>query len=182
MVLRFVAATGMVVAFLGVAGCTSDPEYVDLPSNRGHTLDEALQRLHAVGLRATFPADTIPCGDGLPGINFQSPRAPARVKKGSVVTLTFDPSFIPSPAVPMHHARWAFVPQLVGEDSTAITRLRAIWPCVEVRPATATSASRVVIVAQNPPAGTRVPAYGVMVGRGYRPTTVHLTVAAPAEQ
>jgi len=178
MALRFVVPTGMIVALLALVGCNSDPQYVDLPSNHGHSLDEALQRLHAVGLRATFPADTIPCGDGLPGINFQSPRAPARVKKGSVVTLTFEPSFVPSPAVPMHHARWAYVPQLVGEDPTAITRLRAIWPCLDVKPATATSGSHIVIVAQNPPAGTRAPAYGVKVGRGYRPTTVHLTVAA----
>jgi hypothetical protein len=72
MVLRFAAATGMVVGLLAVAGCSSDdPHYVDLPSNHGHTLDEALQRLHAVGLPATFPAATIPCGDSLPGINFQ---------------------------------------------------------------------------------------------------------------
>jgi len=78
-------------------------------SNHGHALDDALQRLHAVGLRATFAAAKIPCGDGLPAINVQSPRAPARVKKGSVVTLTFLPSFIGSLAVPKQHA-WARVP------------------------------------------------------------------------
>jgi hypothetical protein len=49
---------------------------------------------------------------------------------------------------------------------------------VNVQAAAATSGARAVVVAQSPSAGTRVPAYGVKVGRGYRPTTVELTVAA----
>jgi len=88
-------------------------------------------------------------------------------------------SEIPSPAVPIHHPRWTRVPRLVGEEFTrAFASLTSVWPCVHVRAATATSGARVVVVSQDPPSGTRVPAYGVKVGRGYRPTTVDLTVAA----
>ena len=168
----------MMVALLVAAGCGSHTQYVDLPSNHGHALDDALQRLHAVGLRATFPAAKIPCGDGLPGINVQSPRAPARVKKDTVVTLTFLLPPTPSLAVPKQHARWAYVPQLVGHEYVATTKLQAIQPCIHVVPATATSASRIVIVAQNPAPGTRVPAFGVKKGRAYKPSTVDLTIAA----
>jgi hypothetical protein len=87
---------------------------------------------------------------------------------------------IPSPGVPKHHARWTLVAQLVGyEYAEASRKLRAIWPCVHVQAARATFGSRAVIVAQNPRAGTRVPAYGVLIaGGGYRPTTVNVTVAA----
>jgi beta-lactam-binding protein with PASTA domain len=168
----------MFVAVLLVAGCGSHSQYVDLPSNHGHALDDALQRLNDVGLRATFPAAKIPCGDGLPGINIQSPRAPVRVKKGSVVTLTFLPSFVGSLAVPKQHARWTYVPQLVGHEYIATTKVQAIQPCIRLKAATATSASRIVVVAQNPPAGTRVPAFGVETGRGFKPSTVDLRVAA----
>jgi len=173
--------TAVLLAAVVLVGCNSSPpDHVDLPSNHGHGLDDALQRLHAVGLRATFPATSTPCGDGLPSVNTQSPRAPARVKRGSVVVLNFEPSPIPSPAVPKHHPRWTYVPQLVGyEYAEASGKLRMIWPCVHVQPASGTSGSRAVVVAQKPSAGTRVPAYGVLgAGGGYRPTTVDLTVAA----
>ena len=170
---------GLLLIAVALAGCGSQPRYVDLPSNHGHGLDDALRRLHAVGLRASFPAVRTLCGDGLPSIDVQSPRAPARVKRGSVVTLRFMPSLVPSPAVPKHHARWAYVPRLVGEDfGGASNKLHAIWACVHVQPATAMSAARVIVVAQSPRAGTRVPAFGVLSGLGYRPTTVNVTVAA----
>jgi hypothetical protein len=168
---------------LALVGCGSQPLYVDLPSNHGHDLDAALRRLHAVGLRASFPAVRTPCGDGLPSVDVQSPRAPARVERGSVVTLKFMYSMIPSPAVPIHHARWAYVPQLVGEDfGVASNKLHAIWPCVHVQAATATSAARMIIAAQSPQPGARVPAFGVLSGRGYRPTTVNVTVAAASSR
>jgi hypothetical protein len=90
----------------------------------------------------------------------------------------FGPSPIPSPAVLLRHARFTTVPKLVGREFAAAARqLQSIWPCVHVRAASTTSSTRLVIVAQNPSPGTRVPAFGVRVGRGYRPTTVDLTVA-----
>jgi len=166
------------VTVLALVGCGS--QSVDLPSNHGHFLDDALRRLHAVGLRASFPAASSPCGDGLPQVGLQSPRAPTRVKRHSVVSLTFQIAPIPSPFAPLHHARWTHVPSLVGDDyETASRELHAVWPCVHVRAANATSAYRLVVVAQHPGAGARVPAWGVKTGRhGYRPTTVDLTVAA----
>jgi hypothetical protein len=71
------------------------------------------------------------------------------------------------------------VPLLVGEDfGEASKKLHAIWPCVDVQLATAVSATRMIVVAQTPPAGTRVRAFGVLSSRGYRPTTVNVTLAA----
>jgi hypothetical protein len=68
---------------------------------------------------------------------------------------------------------------MVGREFREATAgLVAIWTCVNVRAETATSGKRIVVVAQDPPAGTRVRAYGVESKRGYRPTTVALTVAA----
>ena len=168
------------VAVLALVGCGAQPRYVDVPSNHGHTLDEALRRLHAVGLRASFPAARTPCGDELPWVDVQSPRAPARVRRGTVVTLKFGYTPIPSPAVPVHHARWTHVPRLVGvEFRQAAARLTAIWPCVHVRAATKTSGARLVVVSQSPSPDTRVRAYGVLHSDGgYRPTTVDLIVAA----
>jgi beta-lactam-binding protein with PASTA domain len=165
---------------LALAGCGSQAQLVDVPSNHGRDLATALARLHAAGFKASFDAASTPCGDGLPWVNVQSPRAPARAPRGSVITLTFGFSPIPSPAVPKYHERWAIVPKLVGRDAShALGDLpRAMWPCVRVRSAHATSAGGLAVVAQSPRAGTRLPAYGVMIGRGYRPTTVSLTLAA----
>ena len=168
----------LVVTVLALAGCGSH-KTVEVPNNHGHLLDDALRRLHDAGLRATFPAASSPCGDGLPWVNLQSPRAPASVERGSAVSLKFEVSPIPSPVYPLHHARWAHVPRLVGDDySTAKRKITAIWPCVHVRAANATAASRLMVVAQRPAAGTRVPAYGVKTGqRGYRPTTIDAVAA-----
>src|SRR3954469_3836914 len=112
------------------AGCGGSRSYVSVPSNHGRSLDDALARLHASGLRASFPAWRTPCGMGLPVVNVQSPRAPARVRRGNSVELSFTPSPIPSAAVPKHHRRWAYVPRLVGADfGPATAGLTAMWSC-----------------------------------------------------
>jgi beta-lactam-binding protein with PASTA domain len=165
---------------LVLAGCGSQARLVDVPSNHGRDLATALARLHAAGFKVSFDSTSTPCGDELPWVNVQSPRAPTRAPRGSVIALKFGLSPIPSPGVPKHHERWTIVPKLVGRDArSALGRLpHALWPCVRVRSAQATSAGGLVVVAQSPRAGTRLPAYGVMIGRGYRPTTVSLTLAA----
>ncbi len=170
----------LAVTVLALVGFGPRSAAVTVPSNHGRALDAALLRLHAAGLRATFPAASTPCGDGLPYVSVQSPRAPADVGYGSAVTMKFEFSPIPSPAFPTHHARWTFVPKLVGLDyAVAARKLHAIWPCVHVRAASGTPAFHVVVVEQKPLAGTRVRAYGVRTGRhGFRPTTVDVTVAA----
>jgi hypothetical protein len=161
------------------AGCGGGRTYVSVPSNHGRPLDVALRRLHADGLRASFPAWRTPCGMGLPFVNVQSPRAPARVRRGSTVTLSFVSSPLPSAAVPKDHPRWTHVPRLVGDDFGRVTaRLVGIWPCPHGAGATATTASDLVVAAQRPSAGARVPDYGFMTGRAFHPTTVDLTVAA----
>ena len=74
----------------------------------------------------------------------------------STSTSTCAPS--PLATAPLNRPRWTYVPDLVGEEaSTAFGQLDALWPCVHVRAATATSASRLVVVKQSPAAGTRVP-------------------------
>jgi hypothetical protein len=53
-----------------------------------------------------------------------------------------------------------------------------MWSCQHGAAASATSATQLVIASQRPAAGTRVPAYGFLTGRGYHPTAVDLTVTA----
>lgn len=162
------------------AGTVCDTrEYVAVPSNHGRTLEQALRRLHDAGLGATFGGVSTPCGDGLPVVAVQEPRAPERVPPGTVVRLRFEPSPVPSPAVPLRHRPATTVPRLTGGGFGRVERLlRAAWPCVHVRGAEATAGTSLVVVAQSPAAGTTVPAYGVRSGRGFRPTTVDLTFSA----
>jgi beta-lactam-binding protein with PASTA domain len=141
-----------------LAGCGSGSPYVTVPSNHGHSLDDALRRLHEAGLRATFPQVSKPCGDlTLPQVALQAPRSPARVRRGTVVTIDLQPSPAPSPAVPLNPRAVAAMPKFVGRrwSTTDFHELRgtAILPCVTIRPATATSATDFVVVAQDPPAG-----------------------------
>jgi hypothetical protein len=167
------------VTLLALSGCGSRSRYVALPPFRGYDLSQLLGRLHDLGLRASFPAARATCGTGLPAALIQSPRPPARVKRGSTVMLKFGFSPIPSSSVPNHHARWTTVPRLVGEHPReASADLVAISPCFSLRPAVDTSATELVVVEQSPPAGARVRAFGVLSRRGYRPTTVRLVVAA----
>jgi len=175
------AAAGLVLAV--ISGCSEQSRYMNVPSNHRRLLDDALQRLHAVGLSASFDAVSVSCGSGLPTVMVQSPRAPARVRQHTDVRLTFQAFPLGSQSVPQKRPRWTYVPSLVGKElSVAVDRLNAIEPCVRVRSASATSATRLIVVSQNPPAGTRVPAYGVVVmsplGRGWRQTTMRLVAAA----
>ena len=179
LVYQRVSRLALVVTVLALAGCGSHPRSVDLPAHRGYELAGLLRRLHAAGARVTFPASSAPCGNGLRAALVESPQPPARVGRGDVVTLRFGSSEIPSPGFPLHHPRWAYVPQLVGKHPRdADAGLVAMWPCFHLRPAHETTATDLVVVAQSPSAGTRVPAYGVGTQRGYRPTTVQLTIAA----
>jgi beta-lactam-binding protein with PASTA domain len=116
----------------------------------------------------------------LPIVRTQTPPAGTRVPAGRAVRLSLEQLPIPSPSVPKRHARWTTVPQLVGHDfGHAEDVLEAIWPCVHVSAADSTDATRLVVVAQRPAPGTRVPAYGVLTGRTYHPTTVDITLAVP---
>jgi hypothetical protein len=169
-----------ILAVVALAGCTGHARYVGVPSNHGRSLDDALRRLHEAGLRATFPAARTSCGDALPCVNVQSPRAPARARQGSTVTMRFGVTPIPSPGSPLHHPPWVFVPNLVAKEWAAAAKVlpQSIWPCVHVAGARGTTAARLVVVSQKPASGVRLPAYGVLSGGGYRPTTVNVFLEA----
>jgi hypothetical protein len=74
-----------------------------------------------------------------------------------VITLNGQALPIPSPTYPLRHARWAYVPRLVGDEYRTAS---------------------LVVLQQRPSPGTRVPAYGVKSADGYSPTNVDVTVAA----
>jgi hypothetical protein len=151
-------AIGVVLLAVVAPACSGQSHAVTVPSNHGHTLDDALRRLHRAGLRATFPAASQPCGDAsLPRVNVQTPRAPARVHRGRVVTLRLEMSPIPTPAIPLHpRAVWS-VPNFVGQPwpPSAFHELEgtAVMPCLRVRGAVATTATQFVVAAQNPQPG-----------------------------
>jgi hypothetical protein len=134
--------------------------------------------LHEAGLRASFRSTKATCGS-FPSVRYQSPRAPARVARGSIVTIHFDVSPHGLVAVPKRRPKFATVPRLIGREVIdALNQLRYVRHCVQVRAAAATSSTRLVVVAQDPKPGKRVRAIGVKVGRGFRSTDVDLTVAA----
>ena len=170
----------LALAVLASAGCggTSPSVSVHVPHINLEHLDLAVSRLHETGLRATFAATSEPCGyTTLPVVTHQHPAAGSRVPVGSVVSFSFFPQFIPSPAIPNGpHPRWVRVPGLIGKSSSVVARTLpgSILPCVYVRGARAQSATRVVLVSQHPASGARVPAYGRRTKRGFVMTTVKL--------
>ena len=98
------ATAGVVAVSLMLANSvTAGNETVQVPSNHGYSLDQALSRLHAVGLQASFPNVTPRCGNGLPAVNVQSPRSPARVASGTTVSVSFIPQQGPIFAAPKVH-------------------------------------------------------------------------------
>src|SRR3989442_310866 len=140
-----VSVAGVVAAAL-LAGCNDKPKYTAVPANTSFSLGLAMKRLRDAGLRVSirrFPRN--PCGVGLDGyfVVNQSPRAPARVKRGSTVVVRLVRSPIPSPAVEDVHPKFAVVPDLVGRRySDAMNRIVGMWPCIDdVQPLTASPSS-----------------------------------------
>lgn len=173
------AATVVAVSLMLANSVAAGNENVQVPSNHGYSLDQALGRLHAAGLKASFPNLTTRCGAGLPAVNIQSPRSPARVADGTSVSVSFIPQQGPLFSPPKFHRKWLTVPSVVGLDyRTAQAQLTGLWPCLNLVGASSTFASNVVVVSQAPKAGSRVRAYGVKVKQGFHPTLIHLTVAA----
>ena len=118
---------------LALAGCTGgDDEHTRVPSNATRSLDVAVERLLDAGLRfriAEFPSQ--PAGVGLEGygVSLQTPRAPARVPRGSTVTVKIHRSPIPSPGFPTGHPPTVVVPRVTGLSYTeAVARLpEGVW-------------------------------------------------------
>jgi hypothetical protein len=181
------------VAVAGIAalaslawGCDKKPTYTTVPSNASYGLGLAMDRLLNAGLRVSIPEfPPNPCGVGLESyhVAVQSPRAPARVKRGStVVVKVFSPG-IPSPITDLRpHPKFATVPDLKGVTyPAAMSRLDGIWPCIDRVAALTPSASTkgfgaYVVATQDLAPGTRVPYDGVTTRLGFKPSVLHLTL------
>jgi beta-lactam-binding protein with PASTA domain len=155
----------MSLVLLAVAGCTArDDGYTTVPSNASLSLGVAVERLLKADLRfeiAQFPAQ--PAGVGLEGyfVRYQSPRAPARVRRGSTVAVHVDRSPIPSPGFRTDHPPTVVVPRLSGLSySEAVARLpEGVWLQLGTVPPLPAAASvngfdAFVVTRQLPKAGT----------------------------
>jgi beta-lactam-binding protein with PASTA domain len=172
-------------AFALLAGCSADEEHTTVPSNATFSLGIAMERLLAAGLRVeieAFPPQ--PAGVGLERyfVAVQSPRAPARVPRGSTVAVRVTSSLIPSPSFPTKHPPTVVVPALVGlHYSDAIARLpegtrlalRRVPPLTPEASVNGFDAYRVA--RQDPAPGTVLP-YGCPTapGGGCLPSTIRL--------
>jgi beta-lactam-binding protein with PASTA domain len=178
---------------LGLATCDEEPqsEHVIVPSNATGDLSSALPRLLEAGLRISireFPPN--PCGIGLEGysVRVQTPRAPARVKRGSTIDLKVGSSPIPSPTVRADAPDHTIIPDLVGLTySDAMKRLEGIWVCLDEVPPLTPEASvegfdAYIVADQDLDPGMRVPYGGArMMGGGYSPTVLHVRLALRGE-
>lgn len=175
----------MALAFLG-SGCDEQPTYTTVPSNVSFGLGLAMDRLLGAGLRVSildFPPN--PCGVGLEGyyVAAQSPRAPARVRRGSTVVVKVFRSPIPSPIGSGDDPEFTVVPDLVGLPySEAMSRLDGIWPCIDEVSALTPSASAkgldaYVVATQSLEPGRRVPYGGRKTASGmFEVSVLHLTL------
>jgi hypothetical protein len=180
-----------VAAVVAAAACGGNAdERVRVPSNATGSLGNAVDRLLAAGLRISIPSfPPQPCGAGLGDyfVAVQEPRAPALVKRGTIVTVKVHSSLIPSPAFPSQHPPFVTVPRLVGlRYGDAMRRIpEGLWICLErVPPLTPEKSTRgfdaFVVASQRPRSGTRL-AYGCARTRepGCRVTVVQLSLAVP---
>jgi beta-lactam-binding protein with PASTA domain len=154
------------------------------------SLGIALKRLQAAGLRVALsdfgpmtPNYTI---DGAP-VGDQDPEAGTRVPRGSVVRLNMhgvEP--IPSPAVLLHHPKFATVPRLIGKPWPQAERALTGVYWIEIGRVPALSGrepkgvlSSYIVTGQSPSGGTRVPYGGTKTADGgFRPTVIHLQIGA----
>jgi beta-lactam-binding protein with PASTA domain len=172
------------------AGCAGKhPSLTKVPPVDTTSLGTALKRLKAAGLRVAlsdfgpmtpdYTIEAAPVGD-------QDPEPGTRVPRGSIVQLNMhgvEP--IPSPAVPLHHPKFATVPSLVGKQWPQAERALTGGYWIQIGHVPALSArepndvlSSYIVSGQTPSAGTRVP-YGGTKTRdgGFRPTVIQLRIA-----
>ena len=177
----------LLLALIAAGGCvhSDDEQQVRVPSNATYSLGYAIPRLLDAGLKISIPSfPPQPAGVGLEGygVTLQTPRAPALVERGSVVTLRLRSSLIPSAAFRTRHPPTIVVPDLIGRPyPDAVSRvpeglwiwLRAVPP---LRPDDSSRGLRAfVVAAQQPRPGTRMP-YGCsrVAGGGCRVSLVRL--------
>ena len=186
-VLRRKFSVPLLLTLVAVSGCANsqDDQQVRVPSNATRTLGYAIPRLLDAGLRISIPSfPPQPPGIGLEGyfVALQTPRAPALVERGSVVTLRLHSSPIPSPVFRANHPTHVVVPDLIGRRYRDATRRvpEGLWIRLRrVPPLRPEDSSRglqaFVVAAQQPRPGTRMP-YGCarVEGGGCRVAVVSL--------
>lgn len=176
------AALGAAVSLVS-AGCgSSHKSYVTVPLRASQTsIVGAYDLLHSRGLRVEVNEEVAITSLHEPGVKL-SPRAGTRVARGSTVKLIAAGGPMGSPAVLKSNPHYR-VPDFSGRNaSAAITWAEAhsmFWAIPRLPALPASDAPHLFdayrVVAQQPrPGGTIV--QGVMVGRGFRPTPLTLTV------
>jgi beta-lactam-binding protein with PASTA domain len=177
-------AVAFVVAVSAAACGGGEPELTTVPSNVGRDFGTAVDRLLAAGLRIRvdeFPPQAPGIGLGGYAVAVQSPRAPARVPRGSVVSVRLESSAFPSPVFPVDHPPTVRVPDLRGLRYSAATHRipEGLWLALDAVPPLPPEASgrgldAFVVDAQDPPPGTEMPYGCAPRGRGCFVSVVRL--------
>ena len=181
--LTLVLAVAALVAVPAGGARVEQKAFVIVPLHAQQTdVLDAYDQLHAAGLRVQMVKPMAISALRVPMAARVFPRPGTRVERGSVVTITPAPGLIGSAAVLDSHPRY-IVPSFIGLPAeSAVTWAQAhsmFWAVPHLQPLPPSSAQHLLdayrIVGQYPrPGGTIV--QGVMVGRGFRPTPLTLTV------
>ncbi len=170
-------------AVLVLAGCgSSHKTSVTVPLRAGETsIVGAYDLLHSLGLRVTLTQETAVTSLYEPSAKL-SPRAGTRVTRGSTVRITPSGGPMGSPTVLKSNPRYR-VPNFTGRTAdAAIAWAEAhsmFWAIPKLPALRASNAPHLFaayrVVAQQPKPGGAI-VQGVMVGRGFKPTPLTLTV------
>lgn len=181
-----VCSAAVAVALL--AGCgSSHKSYVRVPLRAQQTnIVGAYDLLHRLGFRVKLTRQTAISSLREPSAEL-SPRAGTRVARGSTIRITPTGGPIASPAVLKSNPRYR-VPDFTGEPASAAIRWaddhRMFWSIPSLPVLQASDAPHLFdayrVVAQQPKPGETI-AQGVMVGQGFRPTPLTLTVVQKSE-
>lgn len=174
----FAAAFGLIRAGCG-GGSTS---FVTVPLRAQQTdIVGAYDILHRLGLHVEVTQQTAITSLVVPVVKL-SPPAGARVRRGSTIMITPEQGLIGSPAVLKSHPHYR-VPNFSGRPLSAAIRwadAHYMFWAIPILPALPASSAPDLfdayrIVGQQPkPGGTIV--QGVMVGKGFKPTPLTLSV------
>lgn len=181
--MRWPAIGGAVFAVIVLTSCGTPPRKVVVPVRARQTdLAGAFDVLRAAGFRVTIANPTAVSSLRPAGVAWLSPSAGLRAASGSTVTIRagFGPSG--SPAVARAHPHYR-VPSFAGKPLAAAVAWAdahdMFWSVPQLPPLTSSKAPHLYdgyrVVAQRPKPGETI-VQGVMVGRGFRPTPLTLTV------
>jgi beta-lactam-binding protein with PASTA domain len=167
---------------LALAGCGSHTSYVTVPLRAEQTnIVEAYDLLHRLGLRVELTRQAA-ISSLIEPLAQLSPPPGTRVPRGSVVKLTPIGGPIASPAVLKSNPHYR-VPDFIGLPASAAIRWAdahsMFWSIPDLPVLEASDARHLFdaygVVAQQPKPGDTI-VQGVMVGHGFKPTPLTLTV------